>query len=64
MKESDAERMAMRDGFAMAALVGLLSGHDAAHGSKDWPGVEIKYANSAYSLAEAMMEVRSARPLP
>ena len=64
MKESDAERMAMRDGFAMAALIGAM----AASRSTEWGTVKTAdahgWASLAYSFAEAMMEVRAARPLP
>jgi hypothetical protein len=65
---TDAEKMAMRDGFAMAALVGLLCG-----GGKQTfyfekgvglDGFELSYANACYTIAEAMMEVRANRPLP
>jgi hypothetical protein len=49
----------MRDAFALAALIGTL----ASQGAPPF-GEEDALANDCYALAEAMMAVREARPLP
>jgi hypothetical protein len=53
------ETRAMRDAFALAALIGTL----ASQGAPPF-GEEDALANDCYALAEAMMAVREARPLP